>query len=555
MRWRDFFAARELWDSIAYDAWNGTYPQLGYLASDERPGDPAKLEALQRKEEDGTITEREAKELWYRQELHYDVMYGLFPAAVLSEALQHMVTRIIFLYIRLAPTAVSYTPDMHRVLAPLLYVAMRDPEHGLRDGILDRALHLAATGHDEVEAHAAAMFISFSSQLLRHWTPVEGSGGQDVPALLAARTQERVMQTDEELGLKLWGPMGLRSTADALLRPHLQSLFAATLPLPQLLSLWEAVLAASDRNAALVDLCVALLTAPALRHQLMLAESAERAQLLVEFPPAIPSNDLLLSAARLALRHPHPPLALAPLLPRDAAIAAAAGELRVLRLWSQHAGCALADAAERLAVTLRGDVKKGMLASGRRVTLLPYKHADGSVGFKDIAGGGYGFGECGPEASRMTRPFTRAPQVVPRLRMLGADPSAPLANLSLFLKALPPVPELGQPVLLHERVRDSLEGVAGVAGVARRGAGVDDEAEERALESGGMETGADAVDADADASVLGDGGGLFSYAQGESSVNSVRERPRLRAEYAVYDESRGGLDAGLVSGLVCSIEV
>jgi hypothetical protein len=51
---------------------------------------------------------------------------------------------------------------------------------------------------------------------------------------------------------------------------------------------------------------VALLTAPALRHQLMLAESAERAQLLVEFPPAIPSNDLLLSAARLALRHPHP---------------------------------------------------------------------------------------------------------------------------------------------------------------------------------------------------------------------------------------------------------
>jgi hypothetical protein len=27
--WRDFFAARELWDAIDYDTWNGTYPHLG----------------------------------------------------------------------------------------------------------------------------------------------------------------------------------------------------------------------------------------------------------------------------------------------------------------------------------------------------------------------------------------------------------------------------------------------------------------------------------------------------------------------------------------------
>jgi len=349
MRWRDFLAAHELWDAIAYDTWNGTYPQLAFLAPDERPGDRGKLEALQRKEDDGTLTEKEAEELWYREELHYDVMYGLFPATVLPEELQHMVTRIIYLYVRLAPPGVSYNPDMHRVLAPLLYVAMRDPDHGLRDTLVDRELHIAATGHDHVEAHAVAMLISFSSQILRHWAPVAGAGGHDVAALLSARVMERLFQTDEELALKLWGPMGLSSnsgtssgqadgtddgqgggepagsgralSAEDMVRPHLATLFASTLPLPELLPLWEALLAAPDRNAFLVDVCVAMLSAPALRLPLMLADSPERARLLVEIPPAIRTDDLLISAARLARRVPHSPLALAPLLPRDEAMA------------------------------------------------------------------------------------------------------------------------------------------------------------------------------------------------------------------------------------------
>ena len=249
MRWRDLFAARELWDAISYDTWNGTYPQLAFLAADERPGDPEKLEALQRKEDDGTLTEKEAEELWYRQELQYDVMFGLFPAAVLPDHLQHMATRVIFVYVRLTPPSVTYTPDMHRVLAPLLYIAMRDPEHGLRDTMIDRELHLAATGHDHVEAQALAMFLSFSSQVFRHWGPIEGSGGLDVAGLLAARAMDRVFQIDEELALKLWGPMGLggnsshKLSADDLLRPPLATLFACSLPLPELLPLWEAMLA------------------------------------------------------------------------------------------------------------------------------------------------------------------------------------------------------------------------------------------------------------------------------------------------------------------------
>ena len=86
-------------------------------------------------------------------------------------------------------------------------------------------------------------------------------------------------QADEELALKLFGPLGLRLSAETLLRPHLVSLFAGFLPLPHLLPLWEALLAAPDRNAFLVDTCVAMLTAPALRYALMLAESPARAAL------------------------------------------------------------------------------------------------------------------------------------------------------------------------------------------------------------------------------------------------------------------------------------
>ena len=75
----------------------------------------------------------------------------------------------------------EYIYYTYSILAPLLHVAMRDPEHGLRDTMFDRELHVASTGHDDVEAQAAAMFISFCSQLLRHWELVEASGCQDVP--------------------------------------------------------------------------------------------------------------------------------------------------------------------------------------------------------------------------------------------------------------------------------------------------------------------------------------------------------------------------------------
>jgi hypothetical protein len=327
---------------------------------------------VQRKEEDGTITEREAQELWHRQELHYDTMYGLFPATVLPDELKYMTTRIIFLYMQLTPPAVAYTPDMHLVLSPLLYIAMRDPDHGLRDTLLDRELHVAATGHDHVEAQAFAMLLSFSSQLLHHWAPVAGAGGQDVTALLAARILDRIYQADEELALKLFGPLGLRMSPDALVRPHLASLFAASLPLPHLLPVWEALLAAPDRNAMLVDLFLSLLTAPALRHQLMLAESPARAQLLVELPPAMPAEELLLGAARLALRLPHPPLALAPLPSRSDAMACAAAQMRALVAWGGRARRAMEEAALKLSDAARGDPALGRLGPADQVSLFPY---------------------------------------------------------------------------------------------------------------------------------------------------------------------------------------
>ena len=272
-------------------------------------------------------------------------------------------------------------------------------------------------------------------------------------------------QADEELALKLLGPLGLRLSAETLLRPHLVSLFAGFLPLPHLLPLWEALLAAPDRNAFLVDTCVAMLTAPALRYPLMLAESPARAALLVELPPALHSNDLLLSAARLAQRLPHPPLAVAPLRPRDEALAVAAAELRALTSWGGRAGRALLDAAARLSEAARGDAAAGALGAGETVSLLPFVHSDGSVGFREVAGGGSGFGDWGPHVGRLAHPFTRFPQVVPRLRLLGADPTAPLANLSWFVQALPPVPLLGEasPIAASEAAREGAQAV-GLAG-------------------------------------------------------------------------------------------
>ena len=42
------------------------------------------------------------------------------------------------------------------------------------------------------------------------------------------------------------------------------------------------------------------------------------------------------------------------------------------------------------------------------------------------------------------RLLVRFPQVVPRLRLLGADPTAPITNLSALIQALPPVPVVGE---------------------------------------------------------------------------------------------------------------
>ena len=76
--------------------------------------------------------------------------------------------------------------------------------------------------------------------------------------------------------------------------------------------------------------------------------------------------------------------------------------------------------------------------------MFPYVHADGSAGFRTVGGGGNGFGDLAASATRFAHPFTRFPQVVPRLRLLGADPTAPIANLSALIQALPPVPVVGE---------------------------------------------------------------------------------------------------------------
>ncbi len=49
-------------------------------------------------------------------------MFGLFPATVLPDELRHMATRIIFLYVRLTPPFVTYTPDMHRYIYIYIYL-------------------------------------------------------------------------------------------------------------------------------------------------------------------------------------------------------------------------------------------------------------------------------------------------------------------------------------------------------------------------------------------------------------------------------------------------
>jgi len=115
------------------------------------------------------------------------------------------------------------------------------------------------------------------------------------------------------------------------------------------------------------------------------------------------TQDLLLSAHRLAMRLPHSPLALAPLLPRDLAMARAAEEIRALTNWGGRAGEAMLGAAAQLSRAAQGDVKMGELGEGSTVENIPFVHADGSVGFRHVGGGGYGFGDWHPSTPRLAR--------------------------------------------------------------------------------------------------------------------------------------------------------
>ena len=55
-RWRELFAAKALWDDIAYDTYNGTYPHLYSLIPEDRPIEKERLEELRWKEDDGVLT-------------------------------------------------------------------------------------------------------------------------------------------------------------------------------------------------------------------------------------------------------------------------------------------------------------------------------------------------------------------------------------------------------------------------------------------------------------------------------------------------------------------
>eukprot|EP00960_Hanusia_phi_P018295 539047-Hanusia_phi.AAC.2 len=71
-RWRDFFAAQDLWHAIEYDTWNGTYPQLHHLMPDEHPGSPERMRELQQREMLGIISTAEVRRSVERQRNRVD---------------------------------------------------------------------------------------------------------------------------------------------------------------------------------------------------------------------------------------------------------------------------------------------------------------------------------------------------------------------------------------------------------------------------------------------------------------------------------------------------
>ena len=89
-RWRDFFAAQDLWHAIQYDTYNGTYPQLYHLMPDERPGNPERMRELQMRESLGIISNAEVRNMihtryeWRTSRLCCEARWGCVASMVMG---------------------------------------------------------------------------------------------------------------------------------------------------------------------------------------------------------------------------------------------------------------------------------------------------------------------------------------------------------------------------------------------------------------------------------------------------------------------------------------
>jgi hypothetical protein len=92
---------------------------------------------LREAQEEDYITAEEAKELFHLEQLHYDTVFGIIPHQIVPEDVGFLISRVIYTYIRLHPE-VSYTPDFHHLVAPIVYVCKSDPELGARDDMYNR---------------------------------------------------------------------------------------------------------------------------------------------------------------------------------------------------------------------------------------------------------------------------------------------------------------------------------------------------------------------------------------------------------------------------------
>ena len=95
--------------------------------------------------------------------------------------------------------------------------------------------------------------------------------------------------------------------------------------------------------------------------------------------------------------------------------------------------CASSSASSDQLAFLREWAATGVnIAAGddRNITHLPYRHADGSFGWRGIDGEGFGFGEDpmgnSSTKNRWNTRFSLYEHVVPRLRWLGLDPQVRL---------------------------------------------------------------------------------------------------------------------------------